>query len=144
MIKAKATNPVGFNNWSRHLNLDEKPDMSQIYSFIFYFLQENKLKIFRWKLIQFIIPTKILSTVWRLSNCSLCNFCQLEEDYIHLFMSCKYVSNFWKKVTELFKKVNFEINISLTHLVFGYKIFNKEYLHFNYILTIVGYSLNNQ
>ena len=95
-------------------------------------------------MIQFIIPTKILSTVWRLSNCSLCNFCQLEEDYIHLFMSCKYVSNFWKKVTELFKKVNFEINISLKHLVFGYKIFNKEYLHFNYILTIVGYSLNNQ
>jgi hypothetical protein len=55
-FKAKAKNPVGFNNWSRHLNLDEKPDMSQIYSFIFYFLQENKLKIFRWKLIQFIIP----------------------------------------------------------------------------------------
>jgi hypothetical protein len=45
--------------------------MSQIYSFIFYFLQENKLKIFRWKLIQFIIPTKKLLTVWRLSNCSL-------------------------------------------------------------------------
>jgi hypothetical protein len=51
MIKAKATNPVGFNNWSRHSNIDEKPGLSQIYSFIFYFLQENKLKIFRWKLI---------------------------------------------------------------------------------------------
>ena len=37
MIKAKAANPVGFNNWSRHF-LDEKPDMSQIYSFIFYVL----------------------------------------------------------------------------------------------------------
>ena len=37
----------------------------------------------------------------------------MEEDYIHLFMSCKYLSHFWKKVTELFKKVNFEINISL-------------------------------
>ena len=58
MIKAKATNSVGFNNWSRHLNLHEKPDMSQIYSFIFYFLQENNLKIFRWKLIQFIITTQ--------------------------------------------------------------------------------------
>ena len=30
-IKAKATNPVGFNNWSRHFNLDEKPDLSRIY-----------------------------------------------------------------------------------------------------------------
>ena len=103
MIKANlATNPVGFNNWSRHLNLHEKPDMSQIYSFIFYFLQENKLKIFRWKLIQFIIPTNFFLTVWRLSNCSLCNFCQIEEDYVHLFMSCKYLSHIWKKITELF------------------------------------------
>jgi hypothetical protein len=58
MIKAKATNPVGFNNWSRHLNFVEKPDISQIYTFIFNFLQENKLQIFRWKLTQYIIPTK--------------------------------------------------------------------------------------
>ena len=58
MIKANATNPVGFNNWSRHLNFVEKLDISQIYTFIFNFLQENKLQIFRWKLIQYIIPTK--------------------------------------------------------------------------------------
>jgi len=35
MIKAKATNPVGFSNWSRHLNFDEKHNMLQIYSFVF-------------------------------------------------------------------------------------------------------------
>ena len=94
--------------------------MSQIYSLIF-----------QWKLIQFIIPRKKLLTVWRLSNCSLCNFCQIEENYIHLFISCKYLSHFWKKVTELFIKVNFEINISLKHLVLGYKIFDKEYFDFS-------------
>ena len=54
-------------------------------------------------------------------------------------MSCKYLSLFWEKVTELFKKVNFEISISLKHLVFGYKIFDKEYFNFNYILTILGF-----
>ena len=36
MIKAKATNPVGFKNWSRYSNLDEKPGLSQIYSFNFF------------------------------------------------------------------------------------------------------------
>ena len=92
-------------------------------------------------MIQFIIPTTKLLTVWRLSNSSLCNFCQIEEDYIHLFMSCKYLSYFWKKVTELIKKVNFEINISLKHLVLGYTIFDKEYFDFNYILAILGYSI---
>ena len=74
MIKAKATNLVGFNNWSRHLNVHEKPNMSQIYSLIFDFLQENKLIIFLWKLSQFIIPAKNILSVWRLSNCSLCIF----------------------------------------------------------------------
>ena len=46
-----------------------------------------------------------------------------------------------EKVTELLKKVNFEINISLKHLVLGYKIFDKVYFDFNYILTILGYSI---
>jgi hypothetical protein len=82
-----------------------------------------------------------LLTVWRLSNYSLCNVCQIEEDYIHLCMSCKYLSHCWKTFTELFKKVNFEINISLTHLVFAYTIFDKEYFDLIYILTILGYSI---
>lgn len=30
-IKAKATNPVGFNNWSRYFNLDEKPDLYSLW-----------------------------------------------------------------------------------------------------------------
>jgi hypothetical protein len=64
-----------------------------------------------------------------------------EEDCINLFMSRKYLSHFWKKIIEVFKKVNFEINISLKHLVFGYKIFDKEYFDFNQILTILGYSI---
>ena len=49
-----------------------------------------------------------------------------------------YISN---DIPELFKKVNFEINISLKYLVLGYKIFDKEYFDFNYILTILGYSI---
>ena len=56
-------------------------------------------------------------------------------------MLSKLVRDIWKKVTELFKKVNFEINISLEHLVFGYKIFDKEYFDFNYIVAILGYSI---
>jgi hypothetical protein len=40
------------------LNIQEKPFMKPLYQFIFSYLEENKLKIFRWKLIQYIIPTK--------------------------------------------------------------------------------------
>ena len=34
-----------------------KTFMKPLYKLIFSYLEENKLKIFRWKLIQYIIPT---------------------------------------------------------------------------------------
>ena len=34
-----------------------------------------------------------------------------------------------------------EVSISHKHQVFGYKIFDKEYFDFNYILTILEYSI---
>jgi hypothetical protein len=32
-------------------------------------------------------------------------------------------------------------DITLYHLVFGYKIFDKSYYDFNYFLTIIGFSI---
>ena len=39
------------------------------------------------------------------------------------------------------KKVQFENNIRLQHLVFGYKIFDKEYVHLNYLLSILEFTI---
>ena len=52
--------PIGINTWLMYLSINEKPNMSQLYPFIFHYLEENKLKIFRWKLLQYITPTKKL------------------------------------------------------------------------------------
>jgi hypothetical protein len=41
----------------------------------------------------------------------------------------------------MLKKVQFENNIRLQHLVFGYKIFDKEYFHLNYFLTILAFTI---
>ena len=41
----------------------------------------------------------------------------------------------------MLKKVQFENNIRLQHLVFGYKIFDKEYFHLNYFLTILEFTI---
>ena len=56
-------------------------------------------------------------------------------------MSCKYLDIFWNKINEMLKKVQFENNIKLQHLVFGYKIFDKEYFHLNYFLTILAFTI---
>jgi hypothetical protein len=59
----------------------------QIY---FSYLEENKLKIFRWKLIQYIIPTRKLLFQWKIVNNNRCNFCGNEEDYLHYFITCSF------------------------------------------------------
>ena len=47
----------------------------------------------------------------------------------------------WVKIKELLKKSGIENDITLYHLVFGYKIFDKSYYDFNYFLTIIGFSI---
>ena len=132
---------VGIENWFTYFSDVDKPVMSDIYSFIFAFLQENKLKVFRWKLLQYIIPNKKQLQKWKISQDSLCNYCNIEEDYHHFFISCKYLSTFWSKIEQLLKKVNINNKITLKHFVFGYKIFDKDYNYFNYFLTILAYTI---
>ena len=76
---------------------------------------------------------------WKISTDSLCNV--RKEDYDHFFMSCKYLDMFWNKINEMLKKMKFENNIRLQHLVFGYKIFDKEYFHLNYFLAILALTI---
>jgi hypothetical protein len=126
-----------------YLSINGKPNMSQLYSFIFHYLEENKLKIFRWKLLQYIIPTKKLLMKWRIANNSQCNLCGLskDQDYLHYFISCPYLKEFWVKILQILKKSNIENFVTLNHIVFGYKIFDKDYFDFNNSLTILGFSI---
>jgi hypothetical protein len=90
---------------------------------IFNYLSENKLKIFRWKLLHFIIPTKKILLKWKIMKNSLCNLCNIVEDYSHYIRTCI----FWGKIKEVLKKRRIENDITLSHLVFGYNIFDKNY-----------------
>ena len=86
--------PIGIHFWTTYLDIQDFQNITDLYEFIFKILLENKLKIFRWKLLQFIIPTKSHLFKWKISTDSLCNVCKVEEDYDHFFMSCKYLDIF--------------------------------------------------
>jgi hypothetical protein len=45
------------------------------------------------------------------------------------------------KIQQILKKPNIENFVTLKHIVFGYKIFDKDYFDFNYFLTILGFSI---
>ena len=47
----KIESPIGVDKWVNVLDIEEKPFMKPLYKFIFSYLEEKKLKIFRWKLI---------------------------------------------------------------------------------------------
>jgi hypothetical protein len=107
----------------------------------FSYLEENKLKIFRWKLIQYIIPTKNLLFQWKIVNNNRCNLCGNEEDYLYYFIACSFFKTFWKKIYNLFKSNNLEFTLKLKHLIFGYKISDNNYYGVNYFFTILGFSI---
>ena len=81
-------------------------DKTDLYGCIFKILLENKLKIFRWKLLQLIIPPKSHLFKWKISIDRSYNVCKVEEDYDHFFISCKYLDVFSNKINEMLKKSN--------------------------------------
>ena len=122
-MNVKFSNPIGTHFWINYLVLSEKPNTSSLYFFIFKFLDENKLKMFKWKLFHFIIPNTVLLSKRKIVGNSLCNFCKLNEDYSHYFITCTF-----RKLT-------------LNHIVLGYKIDDKNYLALNFLITVIGFSI---
>ena len=132
---------MGVDKWVKVLDIQDKFFMKPVYQFIFSYLEENKLKIFRWKLIQYIIHTKTILFQWKIVNNNRCNFFGNEEDYLHTFITCSFLKTFWEKIYNLFKSNNLEITLKLKHLIFGYKISDKNYCGVNYFITILGFSI---
>ena len=137
----KIESSIGVDKWVKVLDIQEKPFMKPLYKFIFSYLEENKLKISRWKLIQYIIPTNKLLFQWKIVNNNRCNFCGNEEDYLHYFITCSFLKTLWEKIYNLFKSNNLEFTLKLKHLIFGYKISDNNYFGVNYFITILGFSI---
>jgi hypothetical protein len=73
---------------------------------------------------------------------SQCNFCGQDEDYLHYFMSCPYLKEFWVKIQQILKKSNIENFVTLKHAyaptsthihmhAYIYIYTMHTYLHFN-------------
>merc|ERR1712074_404098 len=136
LVDQKKEESIGVNKWIRILEIDDVIVYKNIFFFIFRYLKENKLIMFRWKLLQCIIPTQKLLCQWKIERDCFCKFCGQEEDYFHYFLTCSFLDNFWKDIYELLKKKKINIRITLKYPVFGYKIYDEEYFGLNYFLSI--------
>ena len=75
--------------------------ITQTLFFTFNYLELNKLKIFKWKLIHFILPCKELLKQWRIVNNSDCLVCKEKENYKHFYFDCKYNKKYWQEVKKM-------------------------------------------
>ena len=62
---------------------------------------------------------------------------RLQKLFYWLFVFKKFLG----KIKHLLKKSGFENNIGLKHVVFGYKIYDNELSGFNYLITIIGFTI---
>ena len=66
-INVKFLKPIGINTWLMYLSIDEKPNMSQLYSFIFHYLEDKKLKKNHMEIIA--IYNSYKETINEMENC---------------------------------------------------------------------------
>ena len=78
---------------------------------------------------------------WRIAYNSQCNVCGQDEDYLHYSISCSYLKEFGVKIKNFLKKATIENFVTLKHIVFGYKIFDKDYFDFNLFFNNLGFSI---
>ena len=99
--------PIVYTKWGKCLKKDRMHTLTcitQTLFFTFNYLELNKLKIFKWKLIHFILPCKELLKQWRIVNNSDCLVCKEKENYKHFYFDCKYNKKILARGEQIYNK----------------------------------------
>ena len=139
--------PIVYTKWGKCLKKDRMHTLTcitQTLFFTFNYLELNKLKIFKWKLIHFILPCKELLKQWRIVNNSDCLVCKEKENYKHLYLDCKYSKKYWQEVKKMTTNLYIGDHVfNLESLVFGYNIYDQAYFDLNLLITLIFFSIYN-
>jgi len=99
---------------------------------------DMSLRSFQYKFIMRIVPTNTYLFKCKLSNSTLCDFCQSHIETIdHLFWECQHIQIIWKKMETFLASKNILIEINKTHAFFGC---TEKKLHsdvFNFIVILL-------
>ena len=91
--------PIMENFWIVKFNLPPSAEYwKSVYNSIMVDLRSNKLKEYRFKLINAILPCKQVLFKWHLTDIPLCEVCKVTENYDHLFIECPLVQQLWNCV----------------------------------------------
>ncbi len=141
--RERCEKPNGFLKWERKFEtIDLSYEFKQSLHFNFKYIEDNKIKMFRWKLMHYILPCKELLFQWRIKSDKLCILCNETENYQHFFFDCSYVKEFWKTMEDMLTKMHISKHVlNLKNLVLGYKSGDACYYDLNLVLTYMYFAI---
>ena len=97
-------------------------DWERIYSLPHIVTLDTRSRIFQFKLLNRIVYTNAVLYKMKLSDTTLCSFCESSEETLeHTFLHCQFSSIFWTQVINWLNSVNFNIEILSDYdKMFGY------------------------
>ena len=139
LIRNQVTKPYLLQFWENKLGKQEI-NWKCIYKQINCFY-DNRLKQFRYKLINNIINTNENLFRWKILPSPLCLSCYTYCDLEHFFISCPLLNELWHVIiSNLSKYIAKPLN-KLSNIVLGYNNNEIEYFDLNLLFTIVGFSI---
>ena len=64
--------PLGFSIWLKKINIKFYSEIEKSLTFVFKNMKENKFKVYKWKLIHYILPCKELLFKWHITALITC------------------------------------------------------------------------
>ena len=101
---------------------------------------DNRIRQFKFKMVNNIIASNENLCKWKLYNDPLCFHCKNIETINHLLIECPYINTFWKTINEIIKFLGINKRFdNLEYLLIGYKSEFRRYDDFNILLNIIGF-----
>ena len=115
--------------WENKVNNDV--DWSKVFKRYLILIKDNKLRQFNFKFLYNLLPVRKNLLKWRLANDAHCPHCNVEEDVIHAFITCKLNISFFKHVEFIIEQI-FSASIEINTML----LFKSDIDDFDLILTI--------
>lgn len=146
ILQKKTMKPSAYIAWENefpNIHKQEIEDLiNKMINFTFTNINDNRIKMFRWKLLNRILANNQLLHKWKIKEDPLCNVCGVTDTYDHFFTKCRSIITFKTNINHLFEKIGYKKDmITLKNIVLGYKISYEKYDIINFLLTYIAYAI---
>ena len=110
-------------------------------------IKDYKLREFNFKPLHQILPCRSKLSKWNIENQvgetygPNCGICDVEETYVHLFIECKRLKDFWRKIENILLHEGIRIEIRKSTVFLGFKHGSKANHLVNKVVTLAKFAI---